>query len=510
MKQLIASAGAAVIAATVAFGAVPVAQAQEKVLRVAHFGFNPQKGRFEMAFGAQSTLPLMAFADSMTFLNKDGSVDPGLATSWEAKDQSTWVFKIREGVKFHNGAPMTADQVVKNVEFLINDEAGKTSISSRFLGLASAKKIDERTVEITTKTPNPILDRWFALFRIMDADYQKDVGIEGFTIKPIGTGPFKVTSWTGETMEAEKFADAWRPAKIDRLRIDSLTEVAARVSALQSGQVDIAWVLSPDDIPRLDASGHKVNITQIFDVVSFKFNTIPERTTADNAPILDRRVRRAINFAINRDQYVKEVLGGLTVAAGQSGASTVAGHQKDIKPYPYDPEQAKKLLAEAGYGDGLNLIMELIPTSTDYTNTSQFIADNLKRVGINLELRQIALADLLGKLRGQKPWDGHMWMGLVESFPTGDVMRPFATDSCSFFGAFICDKSIQPTIDAANSEFDKSKRAELVRKVVQHYHDEALISYMYERSVIDGLSPKVKNYRLFNRAINWHEIDIEG
>ena len=103
-----------------------------------------------------------------------------------------------------------------------------------------------------------------------------------------------------------------------------------------------------------------------------------------------------------------------------------------------------------------------------------------------------------------------MWMGLVESFPTGDVMRPFATDSCSFFGAFICDQTIQPTIDAANAEFDKAKRADLVRQVVKHYHDEALISYMYERSVIDGLSPKVKNYRLFNRAINWHEIDLEG
>ena len=101
-------------------------------------------------------------------------------------------------------------------------------------------------------------------------------------------------------------------------------------------------------------------------------------------------------------------------------------------------------------------------------------------------------------------------MGLVESFPTGDVMRPFVTDSCAFFGAFICDRTIQPTIDAASVEFDPTKRAELVRKAVKYYHDEALISYMYERSVIDGLSPKVKNYRLFNRAVNWHEIELDG
>lgn len=510
MKRLLMGAGALALGSMVAVGSVSTAAGQDKTLRVAHYGFNPQKGRFEMAFGAQSTLPLMSFADSMTFLNPDGSVDPGLATSWEVKDDTTWVFKIRPGVKFHTGVPMTVEQIVKNVDFFINDEAGKTSISSRFLGLAGAKKVDAQTVEISTKAPNPILDRWFALFRIMDADYQKDVGIEGFTVKPVGTGPFRVTSWTGESMTAEKFADAWRPAKFDRLEISALTETAARVAALQSGQVDLAWVLSPDDIPRLESAGMQVNITQIFDVVAFKFNIVPERTTVDNSVILDRRVRRAINFAINRTQYVDEVLGGLTVPTGQSAASTVSGYQDDIKPYPYDPEQAKRLLAEAGHANGLNLIMELIPTSTDYTNTSQFIADNLRQVGINLELRQITLADLLGKLRGQKPWDGHMWMGLVENFPTGDVMRSFVTDSCAFFGAFICDETIQPTIAAANVEFDRAKRAELVRKVVKHYHDEALISYMYERSIIDGLSPKVKNYRLFNRAINWHEIELEG
>lgn len=485
------------------------AQAQEKTLRVAHYGFNPQKGRFEMAFGSQSTLPLMAFADSLTYLNPDGSVDPGLATSWSVKDDTTWVFNIRQGVKFQNGAPMTADQIVKNVNFLIDDDMGKISISSRFLGLAGAKKIDETTVEISTKAPNPILDRWFALFRIMDADYQKDVGVEGFTIAPIGTGPFRVTRWTGETMEAVAFKDAWRPAKIDRLRIDTLPEVPARVGALLSGQVDIAWVVSPDDIPQLESAGMEIVITPLFDLVSFKFNTIPERTTVDNSPILDRRVRQAINYAINREQYVSEVLGGFTVAAGQSGGRRTLGYQEDIKPYPYDPDRAKRLLADAGYAEGLDLIMELITTSTDYTNTSQFVADNLKQVGINLVLRQISLPDLLGKLRGQKPWDGHMWMGLTESFPTGDVMRPFSTDSCSFFGAFICDRNIQPTIDAANVEFDPAKRAVLVRQVVKHYHDEALISYMYERSVIDGLSPKVKNYRLFNRAVNWHELELD-
>lgn len=509
MKKLLA-AGTALAIGALALGSAGTASAQDKTLRVAHFGFNPQKGRFEMAFGAQSTLPLMAFADSLTYLTPEGDVTPGLATSWSVKDNTTWVVKIRPNVTFQNGKPMTADQFVKNVEFLVNDEKGKTSISANFLGFAGARKIDEETVEITTKAPNPILDRWFAMFRIMDADYQQDVGIEGFTVAPIGTGPFKVTNWTGDRMEAEAYRKAWRQAKFDKLIIESLPEPATRVQALQSGQVDLAWLVGADDIARLEASGHTALVTQIDEIVSMKFNTIPDRTTLDNAAIRDARVRQAINYGIDREVFVKNVLGGLTTPASQSATPAVNGYQSDLAPYPYDPDKAKKLLAEAGYSNGVNLVAELLTTSSEYRDAAQFVSDDLKKIGVNLELRQIALADLLGKLRGQKAWDSQAWIGLVEPFPTNDAMRPFSTDSCSFFGAFVCDEAIQPTVQAANEEFDPKKRADLVRQVVKHYHDEALITYLYHRIQIDGLSPKLKNYRLFNRAVNWHELELEG
>ncbi len=113
MKQFASGMAIASLAFAAALGmGTGIASAQEKTLRVAQAGFSPQKGRFEMAFGAQSTLPLMAFADSLTFLNPDGSVEPGLATSWEVKNPTTWVVKLRQGVTFQNGVAMTADQVV--------------------------------------------------------------------------------------------------------------------------------------------------------------------------------------------------------------------------------------------------------------------------------------------------------------------------------------------------------------------------------------------------------------
>lgn len=498
----------AALAALVVLATPASAAAQEKVLRIAHYGFNPQKGQFHMAFGQQATLPLMSFAESLTYLEPSGKVVAGLATAWSVKNPTTWTVKIRPGVKFQNGRPMTADQIVKNVLFLVSDDVGKTSISANFLQFADARKIDEETVEISTKEPNPILDRWFSMFRIMDADYFKDVGNDGFSTAPIGTGAFRVTSWSGERMEAVKFADAWRPARIDRLVINSLTETPTRVQALLSGQADIAWQLNSDSIPQMRAAGRQVVMTPIDEVMSIKFNIVPERTTVDNKAILDPRVRQAMNYGIDRETFIKNVLGGITVAASQSGTRTTLGYQEDVKPFPYDPARARRLLADAGHGGGLKLVAELIPTSTDYTDTMQYVAQDLKKIGIDLEVRQIALADLLAKLRGQKKWDGHMWAGLVEPFPTNDMMRPFATDSCTYFGAFICDRAIQPAVDAANKEFDPAKRAAFVREVVKHYHEQALITYMFERVQIDGLGASVRNYKLFNRATNWHEIDL--
>ena len=484
------------------------AAAQEKVLRVAHYGFNPQKGQFHMAFGQQATFPLMSFAESLTYIDEKSKAVPGLALSWQAKDKNTWVFKLRPSVKFQNGKPMTAEQVAKNVELHVTHDQVKSSIAANFLELAGAKVVDPLTVEITTKKPNPIFDRWTAMFRIMDADYFRDVGNDGFTNAPIGTGAFRVTSWSNDRMEASRFADAWRPAKVDRLIITSVPEVPTRVQALQSNQVDIAWQLSPDAIDTLRAAGKEVVIAPNGELMTVKFISVADRTTADLKPVLDARVRQAINHAINRDDLIKNLQRGMTVAASQSATRTTLGYQADLKPYAYDQERAKRLLNEAGYSSGLKLISELIPTSTDYTDTMQFVAGDLKRVGIDLELRQITLPDILAKLRGQKKWDSHLWTGLVEPFPTEDAMRSFSTDSCSFFGKFLCDEKIQPAIDAANQEFDPKKRTDLVREVVKYYHDQAWITYMFERVQFDGITKNVRNYKHFNRAVNWHEIDL--
>ena len=113
------------------------------------------------------------------------------------------------------------------------------------------------------------------------------------------------------------------------------------------------------------------------------------------------------------------------------------------------------------------------------------------------------------KFLGQEKWESDGLSSLYNGYPTADAMRPLETHSCLGRANYVCEKDIQPTIDAANSEFDPEKRKQLMRKVMEYYHDQALALYMYETVNIDGLAPTVANYRLFNRTVNWHEIELK-
>jgi peptide/nickel transport system substrate-binding protein len=184
------------------------------------------------------------------------------------------------------------------------------------------------------------------------------------------------------------------------------------------------------------------------------------------------------------------------------------GYNPNVKPYPYDPEMAKKLLAEAGYPNGIKLTAEVVTTLGEFSSAQQHIASDLAKVGIDLELKVITTPILIKKILNQAPWKADAFSMQFESYPTGDGGRPMSTHSCNFFfdSRWICDKAIMPTINAAGSEMDPKKRVVLLQEAMKYYHDNALALFMYERAQFDAMSEHVTNYVLVNRAINWHDI----
>jgi len=505
-RRSIGSVVAALIATTTITAVDSIVLSSEaraqQTLRVGNTAFGPRKGQVHWAFAAADVMPLMAFFDSLTYVDAEAKLQPGLATSWQAQGNDTWIFKLRPGVRFHNGKPMDAAAVVANVEYILTDE-GKTTSGGRMLNdfVITGRAIDATTVEIKTKVPQPIMDRWFALFRPMEVGAYREMGPEGFGVKPIGTGSFRVVSWTPEGIRAEAFPEAWRKPKVERLVINELPENAARLQALTSGQIDIAWSLTPDDGPRIAAAGGSVSVTPVGDVVSMGFNLIKD------SPFKDVRVRRALSHGVDRESFVKNVLGGLTKSAGQPAASNIAGHVPAIRPYAYDPVRSKALLAEAGFLNGLKAKIEIV-TFGDFGVAMQNMASDLARVGVELELINLTIPDFIQRFVGQKAWDGIGISTIYEPFPTADVMRALVTQSCSGRGNFICDRTIQPTIEAANVETDPAKRTALVTQIMQYYHDNALSLYLYEAIQVTGLARNVRNYKMANRAPNYHEIEL--
>jgi peptide/nickel transport system substrate-binding protein len=313
------------------------------------------------------------------------------------------------------------------------------------------------------------------------------------------------SEWSQDKLVATAFADSWRPPKIPNLLILDLPEPAARVQALNSGQIDIAWTVRPDQRSVVEAAGGKVVMSTTNNTLNLMLRHVDE-----NSPVADVRVRRALNYAFNKQQFIDTVLGGTTVPASQPTTPGMGGHFADIKPYPYDPDKARALLAEAGYADGLDLVAEIVVVVGDFKDTMEAMAADFKRVGVNLELRVVSIPDFVQRVLTRVPWEGDAFSMMYEGYPSSDLSRPMNTHSCLVIAQgrtpHTCFEEIMPAINGMNSTFDPVKREAFQREVAQFYHDQATAVFSHVIVQVDGLAGNVQNYKLVNRVVNFHDL----
>src|SRR5262252_5403791 len=295
---------------------------------------------------------------------------PGLATEWKVNDddKKKWVFKLRPGVTFHDGSPFNADAVVWNVEKVLKQDAPHFDASqvgvtaSRMPTLASARKIDDMTVELTTKEPDSFLPinltnlfiaspaKWQKFFDAAegaDAKAKSAAAWAAFAKDASGTGPWKMTSFTPrERLELVKNANYWdkaRVPKVDKMVLLPMPEANARTAALLSGQVDWAEAPAPDALPQIKQRGFKLYSNEEPHVWPWQFSRV------EGSPWNDIRVRKAANLCIDRDGMRDGLLAGLMVPAT---GTFEPGHPWRGNPtfqIKYDPDAGRKLMAEAGF-----------------------------------------------------------------------------------------------------------------------------------------------------------------
>lgn len=341
------------------------------------FSLNPaNKG----AQAAVSDYVMIHIYDALVdFTGPDLALKPMLAVRWENPNPTTWRFHLRRGVKFHNGDSLTA----ADVKFTIDTQlANKGSSINAYLGPTDgARVIDPYTVEITTRTPFPPLIFNLTRMHILPRAYEK-IGTDGFAARPFGFGPYRFVEWQrGLRIVLEANPDYWggRPTP-KRLVFRPIADPSTRAAELRAGGVDIITSPPIPQVKELNTGDTMILTVPGARVIAYPMNTREK-------PLNDVRVRRALNYAVDRETIVKSLLGGLGRATGQPFSSGWLGYDPEIRPYPYDPAQARRLLGEAGYPNGFEVTWNI--------STGVFLADKeiaeaaaamLGQVGVRVRL----------------------------------------------------------------------------------------------------------------------------
>lgn len=393
-----------------------------------------------------------------------------LATSWEWIDDLTLEFKLREGVKFHNGEEFDADDVVYTVNYVADEKNGaKTQRNVNWM--KSAEKVDKYTVRISLKKPFPAAIEFLSgPVSIYPNEYYAEAGPTGMGLKPVGTGPYKVTEVEpGKHFVLEKYEGYHDSPKgqpeVGRIDIRTIPDVNTQMAELFSGSLDLIWQVPADQAGKLATMDQFTVANESTMRIGYLTLDAAGRTGEDN-PFTDVRVRRAVAHAINREALVAALLKGKSKVISTACFPSQFGCFQDVPSYDYDPEKAKALLAEAGYPDGFE---------TDYyayrdREYAEAISSFLNAVGIKTNFHMLqysALREL--RMKGGTPVSFQTW----GSYSINDASA--ITSQFFKFGSLddSRDEEVRDWLDVADSATDPEKRKEYYAKALTKIADQA-------------------------------------
>ncbi|MDX2223069.1 MAG: ABC transporter substrate-binding protein [Rhodospirillaceae bacterium] len=490
-----------VVAAVMA--GIASAAVAETVLKVATVAIPQRRGDPYASIAMPATVAVQSVYDTLTNVADDGTVEPALAVAWRPTGPRNWEIKLRPGVRFHNGEPLTAEAVVASVAFLTTLEGRKSVTGANMYQLARARAIDALTVDLELSEPDAILPLHMSAWRLPAPGAWAELGPDGMVTRPVGTGPYRVTSWTENRLSGVRFAEGWRPGQADRIEINSLPDQTARLQALTSGAVDLAIALGPDDRETVESVGGTLynRLAPVVQYLGF--------LTVNGGPITDARVRRALNYAVNREAIIQGILGGHTRLISQIAFPGSFGFNPDLAPYPYDPAKAKALLAEAGHPDGFDMVINIVPgRGANDVAVQQQIAQDLRAVGVRVQLKtntQGAQLQALfyGKLEGQA----------FNMFTRGhDPLTEYRFRACTGLAAerapFHCDAAILPKVRAAYAATDAAETHRLMREILSHEYDDPPGIFLWQQVEFDGLGKRLRGYTPAGDSLNYADLVI--
>ncbi|MBC8098239.1 MAG: ABC transporter substrate-binding protein [Armatimonadetes bacterium] len=431
--------------------------------------------------------------DSLISLDANNVILPQLAASLEiSADGTEYTFNLRQDVSFHNGEAFDAQSV------LATWETGKdpsNEYADVYAAVTNVEIIDRFTVKMTTNGANPtFIAELSGTWAMIPPVYMAEVGIEGFEQAPVGTGPFKfVERIAGERIVYDANLDYWQPGqpKVARVIFRIIPDPAARLAAIQSGELDIANRLSIDAVATLEGNANIRILTYPNDSVYYvAFKNIGNGI---GTPLADVRVRQALNLAVNRQGIIDTIFGGEASLISGFIVQTNLGYTDAMQPYAYNPEQAKALLAEAGYTAGFAISMGC-PTDV-YLNI------NAVCLAIQTDLRAVGVEVTVDFKDSNTYWSlaqyGAVGPMLVDSWQSavGEALPRLqgALLPGNFYNAWE-DETITALINQIAVTVDRDERAALYGEIQAYMFETAPFIYLYQLNVFEAINVKVTGY----------------
>ena len=452
--------------------------------------------------------------DSLTTRDDHMKVVPQLAESWKALDETTWEFKLRKDVKFHNLDDFTAEDVKFSLERIFRDKGlnGETSPRKSLLGLVSEVNIIDRyTIEIKTEKPWPILPLMLSLQEIVPKNYMKSVGSDGFQLHPVGTGPFKFVKLEKDTrIILERFDNYYggspsippvQKAPLKSLVFQYVPSKAKQIRMLKKNECSIISKIDPSALPILKDSPD-IQILSVPATRSY-FADINCR----KPPFDDPQIRQALNHAVDINKIVKQFSQG----EGFETLSTLLlpaspAYNNNLTPYPYDPEFLKQKLKNIDFN--LNRKIQIHSTK-DHLAFANNIAAFLTRAGLNptITLVKFRKPGLIGK---EAPWDIYLgaW-GNSTLDPVGIILPKFQTNGRGNYSGY-SNHRVDELLSKAESTSDLNFRTACYKKIQEIVYEDAPMIFGYSKKEFFGVRKEVINF-IPNASgmMNMHDVYIE-
>jgi peptide/nickel transport system substrate-binding protein len=437
--------------------------------------------------------------DSLLHKNTKLEYEPSLATSWKALNDTTWEFKLRKGVKFHNGDVMTAEDVKYSFDRVL-DQTKKSPQYGNIRAIKEVRIVNPDTIHILTDKPFPLLLERLVFFPVVPRKHIEKVGEQVFgESAAVGTGPWKLVEWKkGQHIRLEAFNDHWRGKPPFRhLVIRAIPEVATQMAELKTGGVDIIRNVSADLLP--DLKSHPQTYVSSAPILRTHYVHLDMRVE----PFNKKGARQAANYAIDREAIVQKMMAGLGKVVPTVVHPAVFGYDPSIPPYPFDPKKAKELLAQAGYPNGVDITLH--SGFVEFRPVFEAIGQMLTEVGIRTSIKMWDPGPAWNKFfqgDGKATHGYYGSWGYYSVFDADAILHPlYHTEPGGWVGKhYVRVEGLDQLIDQGRATLDQAARKRTYSQIQKLLREEAPSIFLFHQYDTLGLS---KNVQYAARGDEW-------